>query len=85
MNDDDVLTLNDVIYILELRKNLTSLSTQHANGFCYKSDWEKHIMKVRRSALKFMRENGDILTHCKKILERINARMTMKLSPKFII
>lgn len=47
--------MNEFRYIPELRKNVISLGTLKANGFSYKSDGYRHIMKVNKGVLTVMR------------------------------
>jgi transposase InsO family protein len=55
MDDGGVRTLTDVRYIPELRKNLISLGTLQANGYSYRSDGDRDILKVSKGALTVMR------------------------------
>lgn len=66
MDDSGVRTLNNVTYILKLRKNLISIGILHANNFFYKFDRDKYIMKVNKGALTVMRARntcGNIYKH----------------------
>lgn len=55
MDNGGVQTLNEVSYILELRKNLISLGNLQTNGFSYKFDGDRDIIKVSNGAFTMMR------------------------------
>ena len=55
LHDGVVRTLNDVKHIPDMRKNLTSLGTLHANGFNYRSDDDRKILRVTKSVLTVMK------------------------------
>lgn len=50
-----MIILNDIRFILKLKKNLISPVTLLTNGFSQKSDGDNDIIKVRKSALIMMR------------------------------
>lgn len=55
MDDGGMRTLNDIRYILELRKNLIFLCTLQENGFSYMYDGDKNIIKFIKGELTVMR------------------------------
>lgn len=57
MDDKDMQSSNEVRYTLEFIKSLISLDTLDKNGFSYKSDQNKGIMKVSKGDLIVMRAN----------------------------
>lgn len=46
--------MNEIIYIPKLRKNLIFIGTLLTNGFSYRSDGDRDIMKVSKGALTVM-------------------------------
>lgn len=43
-------TLSEVSYVPELRKHLICLGTLQVNGYSFRSDGDKYIMRVSKSA-----------------------------------
>lgn len=62
IDDRGALTFNDVRYIQKMRHKLISLGTLQANGFSYKSDGYRDILKVSKGELTMMRTNRIIQT-----------------------
>ena len=55
LHDGIVRTLNDVRHIPNMRKNLISLGTLYTNGFNYKSDDDREILRVTKGVLTMMK------------------------------
>src|ERR1044072_7065645 len=63
LEEGGVRTLGEVRYVPELRKNVISLGTLQANGYSFKSDGDRDIMKVSKGArtvMKARRTQGNI-------------------------
>ena len=48
-------TIGEVWYVLKLMKNLTSLETLMENGYSFKSEGDRDILRVSKSVMKVMR------------------------------
>ena len=55
LHDGVVRTLNDVRHIPDMRNNLISLGTLHANGFNYRSGDDREILRVTKGVLTVMK------------------------------
>ena len=55
LHDGVVRTLNDVRHIPNMRKNLISLGTLHANRFNYRYDDNREILRVTKGVLTVMK------------------------------
>ena len=60
LHDGVVRTLNDVRHIPDMRKNIIFLGTLHANGFNYKSDNNRKILRVTKGVLIVMKRKRTI-------------------------
>ena len=70
LHDGVVRTLNDVRHIPDMRKNLISLGTLHANGFNYRSDYDREILRVTKGVLTVMKVK-QTMKNIYKLLENI--------------
>ena len=55
LHDSVVRTLNDVRHIPDMRKNLIFLGTLYANGFNYRSNDDRKILRVTKGVLTVMK------------------------------
>ena len=55
LHDGVDMILNDVRHIPDMRKNLISLGTLHANSFNYRSDDNREILRVTKGVLTMMK------------------------------
>lgn len=70
LDDEFLYTLSGVRYVPELRKNLISLGTLQANGYLFRSDGDKDIIRVNKGAITVMRE-GRTASNIYKLLGSI--------------
>ena len=70
LHDGVVRTLYDVRHIPDMRKNMIFLGTLHANGFNYRFDNDKEILRVTKGVLTMMKEKRT-MKNIYKLLRKI--------------
>lgn len=60
LDDGGVRTLGEVRYVLELRNNLIPLGTLQANGYLFRSDGDRDIMRVSKGSMRLMMEMRNV-------------------------